>query len=260
MSNYRSLAAVAGALLLAMGLLLLLGRGLAAPLMPPLPTAPSPTITQTVTLTPARDNTLYESELGAVSNGAGQHLFAGTTNNDDARRAVLAFDLDALPPGATVLTATLTLTLSRTTAGDTTVALHALNANWGEGASDAIGEEGAGATAETGDATWLYTFFDTASWAAPGGDFAPTPSAATVVGGTGAYQWASAGLAADVAGWLADPATNFGWILLGDETATGTAKRFDSRENAPPNQPRLTVTYQATETAEHRAFVPLILQ
>ena len=248
----------------AMIALLLIGRALAAapdaaeantqPAQPTL-AAPAAAITQTVTLTPAKDNTLYESALGTISNGAGQHLFAGTTSDDKARRAVLAFDLGALPPGATVLSASLTLTMSRTITGDTPVTLHTLAAGWGEGTSDAIGEEGAGALATPGDATWRYTFFDTEEWAAPGGDFAPTPSATTVVGGAGVYTWAAPALTADVAGWLAAPAANHGWILIGDESAAGSAKRFESRESVPAGRPRLTITYTATiETA----FVPVI--
>lgn len=250
MSNYRPFAALGGAVLLALGLLALLRPVLGA-------ASPGATITRTVALTPARDNTLYESEIGAISNGAGQYLFAGTTNNGAARRAVLAFDLGALPPGATVLTATLTLTMSKTVAGETAVALHALAADWGEGSSAAVGQEGAGATATPGDATWIYTFFNTAQWAAPGGDFDPAPSAVTAVGGEGVYQWASPALLADVAGWLADPASNFGWALIGDEAAFTTAKRFDSRENAAANRPRLMVTYVATEEL---SFVPAIFR
>jgi len=251
------LAVAAAALLLAL-------RALAAPAAAPSPNSSlvtrhsSLTITQTVTLIPAQDNTLYESDLGTISNGAGQYLFAGNTNNGDVRRAVLAFDLGGLPPGATVLTATLALTMSRTTAGDTAVRLHALDADWGEGASDALGEEGAGALAQPGDATWRYTFFDTDQWAVPGGDFAVVPSATTTVGGNGVYTWAAPALTTDVAGWLAAPAANHGWILIGDETAAGTAKRFDSRESAPANRPRLTITYTAATAAT--VYVPAIFK
>ncbi len=224
------------------------------------PAAPAEIITTTVTLIPDRDNTLYENPLGTVSNGAGQHLFAGTTQNGDIRRGVLAFDLSGLPPGATVITASLSLAMSKTTAGDTVVALHPLSADWGEGDSDAVGEEGAGATAVAGDATWLHTFFDTGLWAQPGGDFAAVASAAAVVGGPGVYSWSSPALAADVAGWLADPAANFGWVLIGDEAAVGTAKRFDSRENDPANRPRLTITYSAAAVESYSAYVPVILR
>ena len=223
----------------------------------PQPATPRAAVTETVALTPALDNTLYESTLGTISNGAGQHFFAGTTGNGGVRRGLLAFDLSSIPAGATVLSATLTLTMSKTIAGETPVALHALTAAWGEGTSDALGEEGAGATATPGDATWLHTFFDTDLWANPGGDFDPAPSAVTPVDGPGVYEWASPALVADVAGWLANPSGNFGWALLGDESANSTAKRFDSRENDAANRPRLTVTYTV---AVERVFTPVVVR
>ena len=38
-------------------------------------------------------------------------------------------------------------------------------------------------------------------------------------------------LTADVQSWHADSSVNFGWIAIGDESRSQTAKRFDSREN-----------------------------
>ena len=72
----------------------------------------------TVELVASRDNTLYEDDDGALSNGAGSYLFAGTTSQTDpdlaTRRALLRFDLGgAVPPGSTVTAATLTLYVSR---------------------------------------------------------------------------------------------------------------------------------------------------
>jgi hypothetical protein len=201
--------------------------------------------TQTLILEPSRDNTLYESELGTISNGQGQHLFAGNTNNGDSRRAVLAFDLSVVPPLAEVVAATLSLNMSKTTGGETPVALHALARDWGEGASDALGEEGGGALAQANDATWLHTFFDGARWNQAGGDFDETPSAVTAVGGSGRYDWSTPALALDVQGWLDAPATSHGWIVIGNESADGTAKRFDSGENAAANRPRLVITIES---------------
>lgn len=253
----RFMAAFAGCLAALILSWAALGGGRAATAAPAAPAAVAATITQTVALFPTRDNTLYETTLGKVSNGAGQHLFAGKTDTGAIRRGLLAFDLSVIPPGATVLSATLTLTMSKTIGGESVVALHAVTAGWGEGASDAAGEEGAGATAEVGDATWLHTFYDTDLWGQPGGDFEPVPSAATAVEGPGVYHWASPGLSADVASWLAGPATHHGWALLGDETADRTAKRFDSRENDPANRPRLTITYSAVV---ERVLVPVIVK
>ena len=47
----------------------------------------------TVVLEPVRDNTLYEHPTGALSNGAGDSLYCGTTSGNWRRRALLAFDV-----------------------------------------------------------------------------------------------------------------------------------------------------------------------
>lgn len=50
----------------------------------------------------------------------------------------------------------------------------------------------------------------------------------------------------DVQGWLDSPSRNFGWLLLGNESAFPTTKRFDSRENPTASvRPKLTVDYTA---------------
>ena len=208
------------------------------------PANPELSITRTVSLEPAKDNTLYQSESGGLSNGAGQYLFAGRTDNGALRRAVLAFSLSGVMPGATVANATLTLHVSRTVGGDVAMNVHALARDWGEGDSDAPGEEGGGTQAAPGDATWRHTFFNTAQWTTTGGDYVAAPLATTTVGGVGDYTWTSAALTADVQHWLDQPGQNFGWIVLGGETSDRSAKRFESRENATAaNRPRLTITY-----------------
>jgi hypothetical protein len=118
-------------------------------------------------------------------------------------------------------------------------------ADWGEGASNATGGGGgSGAPAAAGDATWLHTFFNTATWTTAGGDFLGASSATTAVGGVANYTWTSPQLAADVQSWLAAPATNFGWLLLGNEAVNQTVKRFDTRENATAAfRPVLSVDY-----------------
>jgi len=50
-----------------------------------------------------------------------------------------------------------------------TATLHRVTSDWGEGASSAV--NGAGASALTGDSTWLRTFYDTVSWGTNGGDY-----------------------------------------------------------------------------------------
>lgn len=200
-----------------------------------------------VSLASDRDNTLYEDAGGQQSNGAGEFLFTGITNQPGLRRALIHFEVAgaSIPAGSTIDSVTLTLNMSRTNTGATTVGLHSLTADWGEGTSVALGAQGVGIVPTTGDATWLDRFFDTAQWTTPGGDFASTASASTVVENLGLYTWGStAAMMADVVGWLADPATNFGWAVIGDETNPGTAKRFDARETSTAqDRPTLTIYF-----------------
>jgi hypothetical protein len=125
------------------------------------------------------------------------------------------------------------------------IALHRVLADWGEGASNAGSSGGGGAVATAGDATWLHRFFNGTTWAAPGGDHAPGASAQMSIGVEGFYALGStAGTIADVQAWLDTPASNFGWLLKGNEAAASTTKRFDTREAVDPAwRPSLTVTY-----------------
>jgi hypothetical protein len=202
-----------------------------------------------VTLAPTKDNTLYESATGSLSNGAGQHMFVGVTAINTLRRALIAFDIAGnVPAGATIDSVKLTLNFSRTIVGDFSVKLHRAVADWGEGTSNASGPEGMGAPSATNDATWIHTFFNSSSWVTAGGDFSPTVSASKIIGGSAQYglqTWGSTPeMVADVQDWLNNPSTNFGWFLIGDETTFPTAKRFSTKEDPiVANRPALTVYY-----------------
>ena len=195
----------------------------------------------------SRDDTLYQA-LGDQqrNNGAGQWLFAGRTGGGDIRRGLIAFDIAAgLPAGATVKTVTLTLTVSRTVAGDAEVGLHRVRTDWQEGTGDAPNNEGQGIEAVQGDVTWTQRVFGSQDWGNPGGDFAGGASAVVTVQGEAAYTWESTSqLVADVQSWLDDPAANFGWLVLGDESKAQTTKRFNSSENEDQaTRPELMVVY-----------------
>ena len=197
-----------------------------------------------VTVVASKDNTLYQSATGALSNGAGERLFAGETAGAELRRALVAFNLSAIPAGSTVTGVTLTLNVSRTRAGGTNVTLHRVLADWGEGTSNAADQEGMGAPSTAGDATWIHRFYPSVMWATAGGDFAGAASAGASVSGNGAYTWSTIGMVADVQSWVNAPAGNFGWLVRGDESQEMTAKRFDSRENGQANRrPMLRVTF-----------------
>jgi hypothetical protein len=203
-----------------------------------------------INITPSKDNTLYEYDPaeGDHSNGAGFHLFAGENGMGELRRGVVAFDVaGTIPAGSTITAVSLTMNMSMTPAGAETVELHKLLADWGEGTSHAGMGEGDGAPATPNDATWRHRFFDTLFWTAQGGDFSVTVSASQSVGGTGQYTWSSAQMVVDVQSWVNDPASDFGWLLLGNETTIATTKRFDTRESASP--PVLTITFTPSPRA-----------
>ena len=192
-------------------------------------------VTDTLELPPDRDNTLVESPTGSLSNGQGGSVFCGRTGQtaNSVRRALLHFDLTALPPDAVVESVALRLQLTGGTSSIQDCSLFALDTGWGEGTSNAGPTSGGmGAPATPGDATWLHTFYDTSFWTTPGGDFALAPSATLAVGDVGEALWSSTPeLVLDVQGWIDDPASNHGWLVQGNEGSGGTSKRFASRES-----------------------------
>jgi len=213
-------------------------------------TAASSVSAAIINIFPIKDNTLYEYNPaeGDLSNALGNHFFTGTTGTGESRRGVLAFDIAGnIPPGSTIIAASLSMNMSRTVDGNARITeLHKLLADWGEGTSHAPGEEGSGAPATPNDATWRHRFYNTVFWTTQGGDFSATVSASQSVGPVGPYTWSSAQMVADVQSWLNNPASNFGWLVLGDESTSPTAKRFDTRESASP--PMLTIQYMPAAT------------
>ncbi|QJE97206.1 PQQ-dependent sugar dehydrogenase [Luteolibacter luteus] len=203
---------------------------------------------QTANLVADRDNAIF-SDFPGNSSGAGD-LYAGQIANSPAyRRALIHFNLSSIPAGADVTSAEVTLQVTKvgpSTGGDFTFGLHRLTADWGEGTSVSLGQ---GAPADEGEATWEDAKFNQLSWDTPGGDFVAGDSASRVVSNLGTYTWSAAGLAADVQSWVDQPASNFGWILRGDET-TASAKVFGARHTAAP--PRLTVKYLPGSAQTHR--------
>jgi len=202
-----------------------------------------------IELQASKDNTLYQSSTGALSNGAGSYFFAGTNAGGSIRRGLIEFDIaGSIPAGSTINSVSLVLSMSRTIAGPQPVSLHRVTREWGEGTSDAGGQEGGGTVATDGDATWLHAVYDSGGgsilWTSAGGDFDPVASASEIVNLPGTYTWTSAGMASDVQGWLDDDASNHGWALVGEEESSVTAKRFDSRENLmEANRPKLIVDF-----------------
>lgn len=200
----------------------------------------------TVNITFGKNNTLYEDVTGSTSNGAGQYLFTGKTVVNQIRRGLVYFDLvEFIPPCAIVTNVTLKMHMSRTISASVPVQLRRVLKSWGSSFSDAGGEEGFGTTAESGDATWLHTYYNTDFWDRPGGDYSDSITAVKNVDAIGYYTWGSTPrMISDVQDWIINPNSNFGWLLLADESTYPTAKRFDSvNHDSLSYRPTLTVTY-----------------
>lgn len=191
----------------------------------------------TVNINPDRDNSIYSESTN--SNGLGM-LFSGQTCAAENRRALIHFDIAGnIPAGATVTAVTLTLNVDQAggSASSEVYTLHPLTSNWGEGTSIGTGTGGAPVFP---DATWADGTLGT-PWTSAGGDYSASVANTTLTAALGNYSWSSAAMVTNVQNWLNTPATNFGWILLGDESATCTARRFGSAEVGV--SPVLSVTY-----------------
>jgi hypothetical protein len=205
---------------------------------------------RTVQLQDSKDATLVESPEGVLANSEGGNIFVGRTgqNKDSIRRGLIAFDLSrAIPARSRIISATLTMKVQFSGGGDKgPIDLYRTTRFWKEGTS--VGEGGPGVKAQPGDPTWIYSVFDTTRWSRPGGEYVEE-SSAKAEGSDDVYTWNSTPkLVADVQAWVNSPKTNFGWILIGDESegAGGTAKVFFSRESKvkTAQPPQLTVAFR----------------
>lgn len=209
----------------------------------------------TTTLEPSKDTSLYQDNGGSTANGAGPNLFIGRTNQSSTssrRRALVEFDFSSIPAGSVITSVSLEITrdmLAPTSSGQT-VSMHRVTQEWGESLSLAGGPGGLGAPSVNGDATWIHTFFPSSNWTTAGGDFVATASAS----GASAAQTtinSTAALVADVQLFVDDDSMNHGWILLGNESVSGSAERYISREGPGVNfRPQLTVTFTAGGTPQ----------
>jgi hypothetical protein len=152
---------------------------------------------------------------------------------DEIRRGVLSFDLAGqVPPGAVINSVTLQVTVVKTPSGgiNSTFDLRRLLQPWTEGA-----------------VTWNSRLAGV-QWQVPGAtgtsDSAATASSSVFISGLGAYAFPStAALVNDVQGWVNNPGSNDGWLLISEGEGTPkTARLFATREDTA-NAPVLNIQY-----------------
>jgi spore coat protein A len=192
-------------------------------------------------INPIQDNTVAE-ELPDNSSGACDSIFSGNIDVADvtvpgARRALMQFDIaGTIPPGSIINSVTLNMTVTRgSNHVDSTFSLNPNNAAWVEGVEGCGVRGGGQGEPSTGGVTWNTM---------PGNGAAV---ASTLINDT-APSWSSAAMVSDVQGWLDNPASNNGYVLIGDENNPTTTRRFDSREGS--SAPLLVVDYTPTGDVE----------
>ena len=122
----------------------------ATPTSPPEPIAtPTPVPgAASVALTPDADATLYDRGTLQAANGAGDSLFFGSTNGNEARRALIRFDIgSAIPAGSTIASARLVMTVDRARGEADESTLYLVTSSWGEGEADSATAGGGSGTA-----------------------------------------------------------------------------------------------------------------
>ncbi|HRP62280.1 MAG TPA: DNRLRE domain-containing protein [Phycisphaerales bacterium] len=208
----------------------------------PNPCAVDPT---TMTIVADKDNVLYETVDGSLSNALGTRLFVGNLSSGAKRRSVVFFDISAIPHGSTVQSAELRLYCNQSQGATFGVSIHRLLNSWGEGTSLAGGNESGGGASTLEDATWVHRFWPGTFWNTPGGDFVSMASATTPIAGQNQfYSWTGSTVVSDVQHWVHMPWMNHGWIIRGDEATSANTKRFDSVQASNASQrPRLVITY-----------------
>ncbi len=196
----------------------------------------------TIVLSPDKDNSIYQENTN--SNGAGPDIYTGANNNLNPRHGLIHFNLSSLPANISIVSVSLKLYINKLADHATGEAIkaHKLLANWGEGTADGSGR---GGFADANDATWEKPFNGLPGfWTTFGGDYNPSQSGNATVGGLGSFAISGSGMAADVQSWINTPASNFGWLLAGNETVPKSALRFSSKENTNAIQrPVLEITY-----------------
>lgn len=189
------------------------------------------------------DNTLYEDPTGGISNGLGEHLICGSNNQGLSRRALIKFDLSEIPLNAIITDVTLGIYCENAGNGVTNINIHKNLSDWGEGTSNAGGNEYNGTSSTIGDATWIHTFYNTQFWSNPGGDFTSSSSAVAIINSAGQYvEWSDVGMLNDVLSWHSSTSQNHGWILISDELVQSNELQFASRD-ASVNMPYLNISY-----------------
>ncbi len=193
------------------------------------------------------DTSLFEQVPGN-NLGASTSLPAGLNNMGTRARELIRFDIaGSVPSNAIITSAALTMNVVQVADGvgvSSTFDLRRVLAGWTEG----VGSGRQGSSANNGEVTWNNRIAPATPWFQPGGvisnDFSGDVSASVFINAPGSYVFGStSNTIADAQFWLANPASNFGWVIITEsENIMGTLCRFGARED-PANAPSLAIEF-----------------
>lgn len=196
-----------------------------------------PTIVRLQTSTDMEDTTL-RSATPTQTGGNDFELGVGTAVGGNTVRSLLKFDLTSVPSSTTILSADLNLWFSSTNSSSPiNINLHKLTSAW-----------------EENQASWNYAkTIPYTTWKTVGGDFSNVnPSTVKDIGAPPtslADAMVNWNVPLDVIqGWVNNPATNYGFLLKGENEKTQIYKKFASSEHSVLDKykPQLVVTYKTT--------------
>ena len=144
----------------------------------------------------------------------------------DLHRALLQFDLSAIPSNATITSATLTMQATQI-GGSLNISVYEMQQAWLEGTANGT----------AGAANWNQSAAGT-SWASAGGNFNATAVATLDTDTTGLHTWSLTNL---VQAWVDGSRTNNGVMVASPDGGGNRTATYDSSEGTAP--PRLIITY-----------------
>jgi FtsP/CotA-like multicopper oxidase with cupredoxin domain len=220
-------------------------------------TLAAPARADTVTIIADQDATIFDDNTH-FANGTGQLIHAGYTAGNKIRRALIRFPMASIPANSTINSVTMTLVVNHANGGsgsvNNTVNIYRITQDWPEGNqngdTNGSGGGGVGVEAVAGSVTWSHRIYNTNAWTTPGGTSVATSSNTTIVPETvGPKTFSSAGLVADVQGWVNGTNPNYGWLIRGSETVQASARNFKSRQNTTvADRPKIVVDYTPPPT------------
>jgi hypothetical protein len=186
--------------------------------------------TKSLVINATEDVEIWNATDGLTKNyGSCDKLYL---NGTPKQRSLLKFNISSIPANAEIVSAKLNMSKIGGSSDGYIINAHRITNSWTEGTGSCNGT--------TGTANYNQRSAGV-NWITAGGDFNPSPEAATNVSVTGKYDWSVGDI---VAGWRSGAFPNHGILLKFNNESLNKEINFASSENATAgNRPTLTVNY-----------------